>query len=219
VLTSSGCRSPTRKGGYACSINNRGQIVGFSDSDLSGSDIHKMHALLWEDGRMIELQTQIPNNSGWKLRRATGINDQGQITGFGQFNGKMRAFLLTPTVAPQPNVTDSTDPNASAAKAATNPQQLWPAGAKLSIAQVYYQGNYRPLISWPIANGADHYRVTEVTDFRKLDPIVWLDVSPVYGTSYMGYSFSGATVTVTAYSGPDEATAYSESIHTHIPTR
>jgi probable HAF family extracellular repeat protein len=98
--------------GMACWINNCGQIVGYSGPDKIGSDLHNTHALLWEDGRMINLQTQIPANSGWKLRQATGINDQGQITGFGQYNGKNRVFLLTPTVAPQANVTDSTDPNA-----------------------------------------------------------------------------------------------------------
>jgi hypothetical protein len=33
------------------------------------------------------------------LRQATGINEQGQITGIGQHNGKNRVFLLSPVDA------------------------------------------------------------------------------------------------------------------------
>jgi uncharacterized membrane protein len=78
--------------------NDDGQIVGFSGMD--SSDITTMHALLWDNGRVINLQDQLPANSGWVLRQATGINSQGQITGFGMHKGKIRAFLLTPTNAP-----------------------------------------------------------------------------------------------------------------------
>jgi probable HAF family extracellular repeat protein len=85
--------------GCAFWINSCGQIVGYSGPDKSGSDLHNTHALLWEDGQVVNLQTQIPNNSGWVLRQATGINDRGQITGIGQHNGKNRTFLLTPVDA------------------------------------------------------------------------------------------------------------------------
>jgi probable HAF family extracellular repeat protein len=84
--------------GCAFTINDCGQIVGFSGADLS--DVTTAHALLWETGRMINLQTQIPANSGWVLQQAVGINDQGQINGFGLHNGKIRAFLLTPINEP-----------------------------------------------------------------------------------------------------------------------
>jgi len=85
--------------GCAFWINNCGQIVGFSGTDITGSDLHKAHALLWENGQVINLDTQIPGNSGWVLRQATGINDRGQITGIGRHNGKDRVFLLTPVDA------------------------------------------------------------------------------------------------------------------------
>jgi len=83
--------------GSAWAINNCGQIVGFSGVDFS--DITTAHALLWENGSMINLQTQIPTDSGWVLRQALGINDRGQIAGFGLHNGEIRAFLLTPVDA------------------------------------------------------------------------------------------------------------------------
>jgi len=199
--------------GCAWAINNRGQIVGFSGVDYI--DVSTAHALLWENGTMNNLQDQIPADSGWVLRQALGINDQGQIAGFGVHEGKIRAFLLTPTVAPQANGTDSTEPDAFAAKAATNPQQLWPARAKVSLIP-FYSNTVSPYaflsISWPSAPLADHYRVTQVMVDRKTTGVV-LDLSPVYGTSCKGsFPYFDTTVTVTAYSGPDEATAYSESI-------
>jgi len=75
-------------------INNQGQIVGFSGQ--SGSDCITAHPLLWENGTMIDLQTQIPADSGWLLEQASCINDRGQIAAFGWHNGELHACLLTP---------------------------------------------------------------------------------------------------------------------------
>jgi probable HAF family extracellular repeat protein len=84
----------TDPAGAAFALNDRGQIVGWSVGDAS--DLSTAHALLWENGTMINLQTQIPANSGWLLGQACGINLGGQIAGFGLHHGKVRAFLLTP---------------------------------------------------------------------------------------------------------------------------
>lgn len=78
----------------ALDINNRGQIVGFSGASII--DITTSHALLWANGVMIELQAQIPGDSGWTLLAAAGINERGQIAGYGIHDGQYRAFLLTP---------------------------------------------------------------------------------------------------------------------------
>ncbi|MGO8929790.1 MAG: hypothetical protein ACLQU3_23230 [Limisphaerales bacterium] len=80
--------------GFAEQINNRGQIVGASGQGLT--DVTFSHSLLWENGTMINLQTQIPADSGWVLQQAYSINDRGQIGGFGLHNGQIRAYLLTP---------------------------------------------------------------------------------------------------------------------------
>jgi hypothetical protein len=52
---------------------------------------------IWVNGRMRDLNSLIPTNSGWKLIYANAIDKKGQIVGLGSFNGQNRAFLLTPT--------------------------------------------------------------------------------------------------------------------------
>jgi probable HAF family extracellular repeat protein len=84
--------------GQATCINNRGQIVGYS----SQSDLSTPHPLLWREGSMTELQTLIPTDSGWVLQMANGINDRGQIAGWGLHNGAYRAFVLTPWEVEKP---------------------------------------------------------------------------------------------------------------------
>jgi probable HAF family extracellular repeat protein len=45
---------------------------------------------------MHDLESMIPEDSGWVLQIARAINNDGQITGTGIHNGATRAFLLTP---------------------------------------------------------------------------------------------------------------------------
>jgi probable HAF family extracellular repeat protein len=77
-------------------INDLGQIVGFATS-ISGSP---QAAWLWDDGVMTDLNTLISADSGWTLLSAEGINDHGDIVGFGIFGGVTRAFLLTEVPEP-----------------------------------------------------------------------------------------------------------------------
>ena len=80
----------------AFAINNRGQVVGFSRT-VSGTA-----AFLWSDGVMTDLNTLLPENSGWYLGAAQGINDQGQIVGDGTApDGQQHAFLLSGGAGPQ----------------------------------------------------------------------------------------------------------------------
>jgi hypothetical protein len=46
--------------------------------------------------KLVDLNKFIPTNSGWSLRYATGMNDNGQITGVGIINGAKHGYLLTP---------------------------------------------------------------------------------------------------------------------------
>jgi len=103
---------------------------------------------------------------------------------------------------------------------------LWPSGAKLVVDYWDHGGGLFTLqVSWPITNAADHYRLTFGGGHRKAPAL--FDQSPVDytigsdGLAYKeihvflggGTSGGGGTpLTVTAYSGPDEAAAYSESL-------
>lgn len=80
-------------------INNVGQAVGFSESDLG------TRAAIWENGELTDLSL-LPEvaSTGWVLEGANDINDAGQIVGWGKVNGQNHGYLLTPvTSVPEPN--------------------------------------------------------------------------------------------------------------------
>jgi probable HAF family extracellular repeat protein len=77
--------------GNAKGINDLGDVVGQADqSDGLG------RAFLYRNGNIINLNSLIPNNSGWELWDALAINNRGQIVGFGIINNVPSAFLLVP---------------------------------------------------------------------------------------------------------------------------
>ncbi len=57
-------------------------------------------ATLWADNTLIDLTSLLPANSGWVLLGATGINDTGQISGWGTYNGQAMGFVLNPVPEP-----------------------------------------------------------------------------------------------------------------------
>jgi probable HAF family extracellular repeat protein len=79
---------------WAFGLNNSGVVVG--TSDVTGS---VYRAFVWDSvNGMRNLNNLIPTGTGWTLLRATDVNDEGFITGFGtNGSGDTRAFLLTPT--------------------------------------------------------------------------------------------------------------------------
>jgi probable HAF family extracellular repeat protein len=81
----------------AYAINDMGMVVGDSET-AAGQE----HAFLYSGGTMYDLNTLISPLSGWTLTYADGINDQGQIIGFGLYDGSTRSFLLTPNAVPEP---------------------------------------------------------------------------------------------------------------------
>ncbi|MDX2036309.1 MAG: hypothetical protein SFX72_06630 [Isosphaeraceae bacterium] len=58
-------------------------------------------AVLWKNGAIFDLNDLIDQTAGWRLLSAEGINDAGQIVGFGTFAGQTRAFVLT--AVPEPS--------------------------------------------------------------------------------------------------------------------
>lgn len=75
-------------------INNSGLVVG--SSVAPGSYEEDRRAFLWKNGVMYDLNSLIPEDSGWVLLEARSINDDGQIVGMGSFDHNARAFILTP---------------------------------------------------------------------------------------------------------------------------
>src|SRR5262249_16224655 len=75
-------------------LNSAGQIVGYSVP----SGPYASRAFLYDAGTMTDLNSLLPEGSGWSLLQATGINDAGQIVGSGSNpSGQFRGFLLSPT--------------------------------------------------------------------------------------------------------------------------
>lgn len=88
-------------GSRAFDINESGWIVGDAFGDVEGNFVHR--AFLYRNGEMVDLTTLIPSDGiqGWsELVVANGINEQGQIVGWGTFNGAQTAFVMTPVPEP-----------------------------------------------------------------------------------------------------------------------
>jgi probable HAF family extracellular repeat protein len=80
---------------YGYAVNAAGQVVGLSYVAPEVSNYS--HAFLYTpNSGMIDLNTMINPLSGWELLDSDDINDLGQVTGQGLFNGEYRAYLLTP---------------------------------------------------------------------------------------------------------------------------
>lgn len=76
-------------------INGKGDITGwFTNND----EVTDFRAFVYAGGAMHNLNDLLDDSgTGWVLIYGNSINDSGQITGTGLFNGQFRAFLLTPT--------------------------------------------------------------------------------------------------------------------------
>jgi probable HAF family extracellular repeat protein len=78
----------------ALGLNAAGVVVG--EFDTAGNGVVVPRAFVFSDGRMKDLNDLIAPNSGWVLNVASGINDAGQIAGWGTFHGQEHGFLLSP---------------------------------------------------------------------------------------------------------------------------
>ncbi len=104
----------------AFAINNLGQVVG--DAEDTNAVPHAFLYDLNNGSGMVDLNTLIPPGSGWtNLEAAVGINDSGQIAGYGTFaDGSYHSFLLT-KVAPIPVLISSVSFSAGSSGFASSP--------------------------------------------------------------------------------------------------
>jgi probable HAF family extracellular repeat protein len=140
-------------------MKNLGTLKGYTEThayalnDLSPVQVvgtTTNHALLWQNGKVIDLYTQIPSNSGWSvLDTAQGINDNGWIVGYGQLvsgpPGTDHAFLLTPTATTPAAVLTSAGP----ATASTFSLSAAPSAKTFSTAVVIGLPATSPLTQGP----------------------------------------------------------------------
>lgn len=89
----------------ALDINDHTQVVGWSstgksipDYNVKGFVRNVIHAVLWENENMIDLNNSLSNLDGRdiEIKAAIKINDSGQIVALGYANGKIVSFLLDP---------------------------------------------------------------------------------------------------------------------------
>lgn len=99
----------------AYGINDHNQIVGYA-TNAAG----EWRAFLHEHNTLIDLNTLLPDNSGWVLMAAYGINASGQIVGAGLYQGKQRGFLLTPPAS------DADTAAPVIASVSASPNRIWP---------------------------------------------------------------------------------------------
>ncbi len=87
---------PNNLGAYATAVNNSGTVVGYYAVAGGGA-----LAFVDSGGTMTALNSLLPSNAGWNLEAATGINDLGDIVGYGvNPSGQTEAFELTPVPEP-----------------------------------------------------------------------------------------------------------------------
>ena len=83
---------PGHTNSAAQAVNVQDQVVGYSALFFTGP-----YPFLWTKATgMLNLNILIDSSSGWQLIDATGINANGQITGWGIFKGENHGFVLTP---------------------------------------------------------------------------------------------------------------------------
>jgi probable HAF family extracellular repeat protein len=129
---------PGRPQSLANAINNTGQVVGFSQDANSNDTV----AWLWQNGVITNLNTLIPAGSPMFLIEALGINNRGQIIGYGSLpNGQILGYLLAPCGAGGGNQRCGFGPRTAAIRATANPLTQNGAKARHSTGT--------PMLQWP----------------------------------------------------------------------
>jgi probable HAF family extracellular repeat protein len=85
---------------FAEALNNKGQVVGYIQP--SGTNQNFNGFIYDPKSGFVDLNDDLVSNSGWTNTLAMGINDNGQIVGYGDYNNSEQAFIANPVLAPEP---------------------------------------------------------------------------------------------------------------------
>lgn len=88
----------------AIGINDAGDVVGSFFNGAGDDD----RAFLWRDGEMFDLNDLAEEADDWILVEASGINQRGEIAGYGVKDGVEHAVLLTPLPGDRKNTVSVT---------------------------------------------------------------------------------------------------------------
>ncbi len=122
----------------ALDINNQGIVVGWG-YDAS----YKERAIIFADGSTIDLNSYLPENSGWFLKRAVAINERGEILGTGTLDGVKSVFVLSPVnEAPVADIGGPYSGVATESIAFDASQSVDPEGRSLSYSWNFGDGSY-----------------------------------------------------------------------------
>jgi uncharacterized membrane protein len=78
----------------AMAINNHDLVVAHTECGAG------MGPVLWQGGTTRHLRDLLPDRAkGWKTMFAQGVNDAGQVVGWGLYYGKYRSFIASPVTA------------------------------------------------------------------------------------------------------------------------
>jgi probable HAF family extracellular repeat protein len=78
----------------ATDVSSQGQVVG-SASTFANFPSFGGTAFLWDSSTMFNLNQLVAPGAGWTLLSAEGINERGQIVGYGRRGDQLRAYRLT----------------------------------------------------------------------------------------------------------------------------
>jgi uncharacterized membrane protein len=81
---------------YAVAVNNAAAVVGSAYQDATGAGNNV--AALFTHGRVIDLNQTVGllDRISWRLIEADGVNDNGEIVGYGTVNSEIHGFKLVP---------------------------------------------------------------------------------------------------------------------------
>ena len=81
-------------------INDRSQIVGLSET------LSSTRGFLWQNGKMYDFNSLIPKHASFNVLETLGINNRGQVAGWGIPGNasSLHAFLATPCDAENPDL-------------------------------------------------------------------------------------------------------------------